>query len=207
MFKSFLVLSAATVMMSCGGGQDAGKKAADSTVTPAVDTSKKVVTAPATAYSKEVSYEKVKFNVKSPGSTTGNSFTLTATGFAGDVTPYTENIEGQVKDLITADIDGDNFPEVAVIVLNASNKGHAYVYSSNKNKSLSMVNLPEIPDNDKSLLGYKGLDEYQFVENRFMRRFPLFDGDTKTTKFRQFQYKLKAGEAAKQLVLDKATDF
>jgi len=207
MLKSILVLTAATVMISCGGSKDESKKAADSTATPAVDTTKKAVAPAATPFSKEVSFQKIKFNVTSPGSATGNAFTLTPSGYSADNTAYTENIDGQVKDVIVDDIDGDNNPEVAVIVMNASNKGHVYIYSSNKDKSLSMANIPEIADTDKSMVGYKGMDEYNFVEGSFIRRFPLFDGDTKTAKMRQFQYKLKPGEASKQLVIYKTVEF
>jgi hypothetical protein len=104
-------------------------------------------------------------------------------------------------------MDSDNSPEVAVIVEETpGGKRKAYVYSSFNRKSFGAVNFVDVTDASK-LAGYQGGDEYNFVENTFIRRFPLYEGDQKSGKTRQFQFKMKAGEAMKQLVLDRETEY
>ncbi|MCB1131632.1 MAG: hypothetical protein KDN05_10915, partial [Verrucomicrobiae bacterium] len=110
-------------------------------------------------------------------------------------------VKGKVVDVMTDDMDGDDSPEAAVIVESPNGKRRkAHVFTTFAGKSFGQVNGPVV--NDKSLLdGYHGGDEYQFVENTFIRRFPLHG------KTRQLQFKLKPGEAMKQLVLDRHSDF
>jgi hypothetical protein len=104
-------------------------------------------------------------------------------------------------------MDGDNSPEIAVIVENTSDeKRKAYVYSTFNRKSFGGVNFVDVTDASK-LAGYQGGDEYAFIENTFIRRFPLYEGGQKTGKTRQFQFKMKAGEAMKQLVFDRQSDY
>jgi glucose/arabinose dehydrogenase len=162
----------------------------------------------ATPFSKEAVYEQIRFTVTSPGQATGNSFTVTPTGLSASNEPFTQDIAGLVADIETGDIDGDNAPELLVKTKSgADEKGVAYVFSSNRNKSLSMVNLPDFSSDTKLAAGYQGHDEYALVESVFMIRFPLYEGGQKTGKMRQLQYKLKPGEAMKQLVLDKTTEY
>lgn len=162
----------------------------------------------ANPFSKEAVYEQIRFTVTSPGEATGNSFTVTPSGLSARNEPFTQDITGLVTDIETGDIDGDNAPELLVKTKSgADEKGVAYVFSSNRNKSLSMVNLPDFSSDAKLAAGYQGHDEYAFVENVFMIRFPLYADGQKTGKMRQLQYKLKPGEAMKQLVLDKTTEY
>jgi hypothetical protein len=81
------------------------------------------------------------------------------------------------------------------------------VFSGNKNKSMSMVNLPDFTSDAKNAAGYNGHDEFAFVEGTFTRRFPLYENGKPLNKTRQFQYKLKPGEAMKQLKLDKMIEY
>jgi hypothetical protein len=159
-------------------------------------------------YSKEAVYEKIRFSVTSPGLATGNSFTVAPSGLSAVNDPITQEITGLVYDIETADIDGDNAPELLVKTKTGSDeKGNAYIYSSNRNKSLSMVNLPEISNDAKQMAGYQGHDEWAFGEGAFIRRFPLYAEGQKTGKMRQLQYRLKPGEAMKQLVLYNTTEY
>lgn len=210
MFQKLTVITALTfVLASCGGQQST-----EQTTTPAAETPAPAATeTPATAtpvsapFSKEVSYDNLKFQVSSPGSATANSFTVTPSGLSASNDPITENIQGQVADLQADDMDGDNSPEVAVIVEETpGGKRKAYVYSSFNRKSMGMVNFMDVTDAAK-LAGYQGGDEYAFVENTFIRRFPLYENGQKTGKTRQFQFKMKAGEAMKQLVFDRQSDY
>jgi hypothetical protein len=56
-----------------------------------------------------------------------------------------------------------------------------------------------------------GHDQFAVVENRLVRRFPVYrDGDTNAAPsggVRQLQYQLQRGEAAWRLVVDRVTEF
>jgi hypothetical protein len=166
------------------------------------------VTAPAaTPFQQSLTYGKISFNISSPGTAEANTVTVTPSGFTATNEPSTLDIRGLVTGAETGEMDGDNAPELAIFIQEgADKKGTALVFSANKDKSLSMVSFPEITDAN-ALQGYQGGDEYAFVENRFVRRFPIYANGQKSGKMRQFQYKLKPGEAMKQLVLDKQIEF
>ena len=210
MLQKFMMFAAvSTVLLSCGGQQSTEQASTPAAETPApAATETPAAAAPASApFSQEVSYDNIRFQVASPGSASANSFTITPSGRSASNEAISENIQGQVVDVQADDMDGDNSPEVAVIVEETpGGKRKAYVYSSFNRKSFGAVNFVDVTDPDK-LAGYQGGDEYAFVENTFIRRFPLYEGGQKSGKTRQFQFKLKAGEAMKQLVFDRQSDY
>jgi hypothetical protein len=170
----------------------------------------KLGTAPthAAEFEKEVSYGDLRFKVTSPAQDTGNRFTVKPSGLKASNAPVTIEVKGFVVDVLCDDIDGDDSPEVAIITQEGKQeRGRAYVFSTNAKKSLSEVNFRDVTDDAKLLNGYAGGDQYDFVENTFIRRFPLHADGQKTGKTRQFQFKLKPGEAMKQLVLDRHTEY
>lgn len=166
--------------------------------------------APATseaAFQKEASYAEIRFTVTSPQTTGGNRFTISPSGLQVSNEPFTVEAQGQVVDVMADDMDGDNSPEVAVITEDGPDqKRQAHVFTTFAGKSFGMVHFPAVTD-PKLLEGYLGGDEFQFVESTFIRRFPLHDGGQKSGKFRQLQFKLKPGEAMKQLVLDRQVEY
>lgn len=169
-----------------------------------------LATAPADAadFEKEVSYRNLRFKVTSPAKDAGNRFTLTPAGLKASNAPITVEVKGFVVDVLCDDMDGDDSPEIAVITQQGKQEfGRAYVFSTNAKKSLSEVNFRDVTDDAKLLNGYGGGDQYNFVENTFVRRFPLYSDGERTGKTRQFQFKLKAGEAMKQLVLDRSVEY
>ena len=164
--------------------------------------------ADAAVFSKEVGYRDMRFKVTSPATDGNNRFTLTPSGLQASNDPITLDVKGFVVDVQCDDIDGDDSPEIAVITQDTKQEfGRAYVFSTNAKKSLSEVNFRDVTDEAKLLSGYGGGDQYQFVEGTFIRRFPLFSEGEKTGKTRQFQFKLKPGEAMKQLVFDKSVEY
>ncbi len=159
-------------------------------------------------FSKQVSYGGLTFTVTSPASETENRITLAPAGLQASNDPVTIEVKGFVVEVLCDDIDGDDSPEIAVITQESKQEfGRAYVFSTLGKKSLGMVNFVDVTDDTERLSGYGGGYQYQFVEGTFIRRFPLFSDGERTGKTRQFQFKLKPGEAMKQLVLDKQVDF
>jgi hypothetical protein len=208
--QKIAAIGAAFVLLtSCGGQQSTEKSTAPATdtATPAVTETPPPAAPAAASFLKEVSYDNIKFQVSSTGATTANSFTVTPSGLSASNDPITENIQGMVVDVLADDMDSDNSPEVAVIVEETpGGKRKAFVYSSFNRKSFGAVNFVDVTDAAK-LAGYQGGDEFNFVENTFIRRFPLYEGDQKSGKTRQFQFKMKKGEAMKQLVFDRQSDY
>jgi hypothetical protein len=210
MIRIFMFLIVCT-MMSCGGNEqpeDTVKTTGESDKMAQIPEPPIEEPAAATPFNKEISYESIVFKVTSPGTAAGNIFIVTPSGLTASNEPYTQDINGQVVDIEVGDIDADASPELLVKALDpGTRKGTAYVYSANKRISLSMVNYPDERSNAKLMEGYQGEDDFALIEGTFTRRFPLFEGGKKTGKTRQLQYKLKPGEAMKQLVLEKSYDF
>ena len=65
--------------------------------------------------------------------------------------------------------------------------------------------------NSQALVGYVGHDEFTVVENRLVRRFPIYtDGDTNAAASggtRQLQYRLVPGEAGWLLEVDRIVEY
>jgi hypothetical protein len=154
-------------------------------------------------FDQSASYEKITFRVTSPQAANGNSFTITPSGLSVSNEPITMQVNGKVTEVVAQDIDGDNSPEAAVIIEAANGRRTASVFTTFAGKSFGQVNFPE-PDGKGLFNGYQGGDEYEMMENTFVRRFRLQGQAAKT---RQLQFKLKPGEAMKQLVLDRHSDY
>jgi hypothetical protein len=202
---TLLVLSVFTmIFVSCNNsGSGNATSSTDSNGASANNSS----SAPA-PFTKEVSYENYKFTVTTHGESNEHHFKLIPQGLTVSNDTLSEDVKGAIKDVIINDIDGDNSPEIGVIDVDpATQQGHIHVFTTFGGKSIGMTHMPDMDPGDPALVGYKGGDEYEFMENTLVRRFPIYEGDTKTGKMRQLQYKLKAGEAMKQLVVDKVTEF
>jgi len=210
MFK-FVLLGSCVVMMSCGG--ESGTKTEETTTTVApVETTTPAEPAPApaaAAFSKTVDYGKIKVSVSSPNTASDNSYVVKTEGLtASNMNDEKFSTTGAVTDVLIDDIDGDNSPEFFVISRPAGG-GLAKVdgYSTFGGKSWGMINFPDQSSNPDVSGAFKDGDEYMPVENTFVMRFPVYENGAKTGKTRQLQFKLKAGEAMKQLVLDKKTEY
>ena len=157
------------------------------------------------AFDKTASYDTLKFRVTAAAG--GKEFTVTPSGLSASNEPITSTMTGRVVKVFADDLDGDNSPEVAVITESgADQRRQAHLFSTYGRKSVGMVNVPELED-EKLLTVYAGGDEFAIVENTFVRRFPLYQDVRKTGKTRQLQFKLKPGEAMKQLKLDRSVEY
>ncbi len=124
-----------------------------------------------------------------------------------------EPFDGTITGAEVGDLNVDRSPELYVYVRLPGKEARARLmaWSANRKKSLSDIHLPELAAGDAKLKGYRGHDEYAVVESTLVRRFPIYkDGDSDdkpTGGTRQFQYKLKAGEAGWLLRLDKTLEY
>ncbi|MEI8342760.1 MAG: hypothetical protein WCH43_14645 [Verrucomicrobiota bacterium] len=141
--------------------------------------------------------------IQSPNAPEHNSITLAPIGLKKSNTPITVPVENQVARAFLADMDGDNSPELFIVLANSGSGsyGEVLAYSTNGKKSLTPIFIQKPAKKD--LAGYMGHDEFEVMENRFVRRFPVYkksdSNASPTGGYRQFQYKLKPGEAAWQL--------
>ena len=210
--KMSLLIPFTIFFFSCGNVEkEPGNEESAKTEEIKTDSSVSVEAAPlpeVLPYLNQLEYGKIKFAISSPQSATANKFTVAPSGFTMSNDTLTMDCEGIIINSEVGDLDGDNAPELLVVTQSGPDKkGKAYVFSANKNKSMSMVSLPDIFSDPKNTSGYAGHDEFALVENSFSHRFPLYENGNATNKTRQFQYKLKPGEAMKKLVLNKTVEF
>jgi hypothetical protein len=183
--------------------------------TATVESTDKVLFADAStsAFDQTLHWFGISFHVTSPNTNGSNSVTITPAGLKKDNSPVTANIDGVVTGAEVADLNIDSSPEVYVYVraTDDSNIGSLVAYAANKKKSLSQIYLPDLAENKKNAIGYRGGDEFAVVESTLVRRFPIYPEDmsiaTPTGRTRQLQYKLKAGEAGWILRLDKSLEY
>lgn len=113
--------------------------------------------------------------------------------------------------VIFEDMNGDGSQELFLVFTNpgSGSYGSLMAFTTNRKKSLTDIVIAE-PD-AKDLEGYMGHDQFDLVEGTLVRRFPVYKkGDTAanpTGGWRQFQYKLRSGEAAWHLRLDRVVSF
>jgi hypothetical protein len=204
-----LLLATALITFSCNNADQPVAKETEKITDTSAAVAPVIEAAPvATPYRKELEYGKIKFTITAPQSATANTFTIAPTGFTLSNDTMRMDCEGTVVQSEVWDLDSDNGPELLVVTRSGENKkGMAYVFSSNNNKSMSAVNLPDFSGDPKKTAGYSGQDEFAFVEGSFVHRFPLFENGKPINKTRQFQYKLKPGEAMKQLRWYKTIEY
>lgn len=161
----------------------------------------------------DLALQGVEFHVMSSGRSSINTLTIMPDGLEIDNAPIVREIDGTVRGLETADLNVDGSPELYVYVVSAGSGsyGSLVAYAANRRKSLSEIYLPPITDDRAASAGYMGHDEFAVVENRLVRRFPVYrEQDTNanpTGGMRQLQYRLVAGEAGWLLEVDRIVDY
>jgi hypothetical protein len=134
---------------------------------------------------------------------------ITTAGFEHELD---ETVEGAdpIKDIFIADLDGNGFDELYIITISAGSGSYGKVIgmASNREKSMSMINFPEIERDDPIFEGYMGHDAFTVENQRLVRSFPVYrskDTNTKPTGgTRRVVYRLKPGEAMWQLQIERA---
>jgi len=115
-----------------------------------------------------------------------------------------------ISDIFLSDLDGNGFDEIYIIMTSAGSGSYGTVlgFASNKDKSLSMINFPEVQEGDNNFKGYMGHDNFKIEERKLVRIFPIYNqGDTNqnpTGGKRKLVYGLYPGEAMWQLKIEKS---
>ena len=156
---------------------------------------------------------RVSFTLQASTGSSLNTLTLTPRGLEHDSETRTVELDGSAYLAELADLDANGWPEVYVYLSSAGSGsyGSLVAYAVNNGKSATPIYLPPLDQSADASAGYMGHDEFRAVENRLVRRFPLYQsGDTNAEPSggtRQLQYRLEAGEAGWVLTIDKVVDY
>ena len=165
------------------------------------------------AHDQTLTLQGVTFRVQCDNAASENTLTLTPSGLEVDNSAVTVEVDGVVTGAEVADLNADGSPEVYVYVTSAGSGayGSLAAWSANNKKSLSAIHLPELAEDPVHGKGYMGHDEFVVAEQYLVRSFPVYaEGDPNAAPSggtRQLRYTLEPGEAAWQLVVDKAQDL
>jgi hypothetical protein len=110
-----------------------------------------------------------------------------------------------ITDVFIVDLDENGFDEIYIITTSAGSGSYGNVlgFASNRDKSLSMINFPDIQYNKKFFEGYMGQDSFFIENNKLVRTFHVYKVEDKNQNLtdgkRKLIYGLYPGEAMWQL--------
>lgn len=128
---------------------------------------------------------------------------------------YLENFEDMdpIANIFLADIDANGFDEIYIITVSqgSGSYGNVLAFASNRDKSISMIHLPEIDKGDKRFQGYMGHDVFKIEDRKLVRTFPVYNEDDSNRNpsggKRKLIYGLYPGEAMWQLVIERSENW
>jgi len=130
-----------------------------------------------------------------------NSVTIKPIGFEKDARDVNIDVKGKIKSVEVDDLNADGFPDVLLYVYNGEGNVYGTVFgiSSEKNQNMRPIFFPDILDDAKLRVGYKGHDEFRLMEGTLIRRFPLYNTTDSTHSeptgtIRGIQYNVINGE-------------
>lgn len=141
-----------------------------------------------------------------------SDISITSTGFEHNLSEVFKDRD-PVESVHVADLDANGFDEFYIVTVSSGSGSYGNVlgFASNRDKSLSMIYLPEIREADELFAGYMGHDSFRIVDNKLVRSFPVYqpsDTNNKPTGgTRRLTYGLFPGEAGWQLrITDSSTE-
>ncbi len=129
-----------------------------------------------------------------------NYVTISPIGFGSGARDVSFEVKGRIRKAEVDDLNNDFYPDMVIYIYtnDPNDKGTVVGISSIKNESLTGIGFPDIVDDPKLRVGYKGFDTFMLMEGTLMRRFPVYTADSlgaqRTGMYRQIQYKVVPGE-------------
>lgn len=131
-----------------------------------------------------------------------NTVTIGPLGFDKDVRDFSFEIKGRITRAEVDDINRDGYPDLVFYVFSNDSipKGNVVAISSEKNETVAPIMFPDIFDDPKLRIGYKGNDVFFLMEGYLVRRFPVYPSEgtpaaaTNGTLMRQIQYQVVPGD-------------
>lgn len=161
-------------------------------------------------FPKKLSLKGVTFQLGVLSTSNGRVLKVTPSGLKSDNSPSFAAITGIVTNAEIADINGDGAPEIYVYSRKFDEKmtAHLLAWSSNANKSLSRIFMPNIPLSDLRMTGFQGHGEYSVVGKRLTRRFPIAAAGSHANRLmREFEYSLQKGENSWVFQVERVFEF
>lgn len=143
------------------------------------------------------------------GSTSMGSYLILHSDSLGKkYTTTTGDLDGAIVDVYNSDMDLDGNPEILIQAKakDTSNYATIYAFEFNNGKA-NKLDFPKLTNSQRK--GYHGNDNFYVKEGKFMRDFPIYDGNGKDAKptgqKRVLEYGLRGNNfTVKQLSTDSA---
>lgn len=116
------------------------------------------------------------------GSTTMGSYLILHSDSSGKkYTTTTGDLDGTIVDVYNSDMDLDGNPEILIQAKakDTSNYATIYAFEFNNGKA-NKLDFPKLTNSQRK--GYHGNDNFYVKEGKFMRDFPIYDGNDKDAK-------------------------
>jgi hypothetical protein len=155
----------------------------------------------------------LSFHLRVTGLDSAKKLLIQTQGLKVGDPPFEDELDGTAGRAEIADLDGDGWPELYVYVSASGSGRHGSLiaYAVNNGKSMTRIYLRPLTEDATASMGYMGRDEFEVVENRLVRRFPIrSDGDAGSEPSgitRQLEYRLTPGEAGWVLELDGVLEY
>lgn len=141
------------------------------------------------------------------GSTTTGSYIILHSDSSGKkYTTTTGDLDGAIVDVYNSDMDLDGNPEILIQAKAKDTANYATIYAFEFNNSrANKLDFPRLTSSQRK--GYHGDDNFYIKEGKFMREFPIYDGNGKdakpTSQKRILEYGLRGNNfTVKQLSTD-----
>jgi hypothetical protein len=141
------------------------------------------------------------------GSTSVGGFLILHSDSSGKkYTTTTGDLDGSIVDVYNSDMDLDGNPEILIQAKATDTANYATIYAFEFNNSkANKLDFPKLTSSQRK--GYRGNDNFYIKEGKFMREFPIYDGngkDAKTTGAKRvLEYGLRSNNfTVKQLSKD-----
>jgi hypothetical protein len=105
-----------------------------------------------------------------------NTVTINPIGFEKEVREFSFEVKGRIAKAEVDDINSDGFADLVVYVFSNDSIPHGNVIGilAQTNESIAPVIFPDIFDDPKLRVGYKGNDVFFLLEGYLVRRFPVY---------------------------------
>lgn len=116
------------------------------------------------------------------GSTTAGSYLILHSDSSGKkYTTTTGDLDGNIVDVYNSDMDLDGNPEILIQAKAKDTTNYATIYAFEFNNSkANKLDFPKLTSSQRK--GYHGDDNFYIKEGKFMREFPIYDGNGKDAK-------------------------
>jgi len=109
----------------------------------------------------------------------------------------TGDLDGSIVDVYNADMDMDGNPEILIQAKATDTTNYAVIYAFEFNNGRAdKLDFPKLTKSQRK--GYRGNDNFYIQDGKFMREFPIYDGNGKDAKLtgqkRLLQYGLRNNE-------------